>query len=321
MNSSSFEQVFSEIQLELKRVLVGQDELARLLMIAVLAKGHVLIEGAPGLGKTLLVRALAHVTGATFKRIQFTPDLMPSDVTGDNVYDASVGKFTFIPGPVFTQLLLADEINRAPAKTQSALLEAMQESSVTKDGKTRILERPFCVVATQNPIESQGTYPLPEAQLDRFQMKLEAFHPSVDDETQILRNYLDGFDPSDLGRVGLRRVLPVATLIEMQDHLNSIRVEPELLRYITEIVARTRSHPHVYLGASPRASVSLLMSARAQAASEGRDYVIPDDVKALARPVLRHRLLLHPDAELENVTADDCVESILREARVPKTAA
>ncbi|MEZ4374938.1 MAG: MoxR family ATPase [Polyangiaceae bacterium] len=306
---------------EMSRVLVGQDDIVEHVLTASLARGHVLIEGVPGLGKTLLVRALSHVLGAGFKRIQFTPDLMPSDVTGGNVFDQSKGQFLFMPGPVFTQLLLADEINRAPAKTQSALLEAMQDRSVTADGETRALPEPFLVIATQNPVESQGTYPLPEAQLDRFLIKVHVTHPSQAAEQQILTNYLHGFDPANLDRVGLQQVLSVEQLLEMQRTLNSVRVDPEIVAYVTDIVGRTRSHRAVYLGASPRASIGLLTTARARAAAEGRDFVVPDDVKMFAPGVLRHRLLLHPDAELEGTTADDCVEGILREAPVPRTAA
>ncbi len=321
MNVDQFSKNFEQAVAEVSRVLIGQSEVVEKVLIALLAKGHVLIEGVPGLGKTLLVRTLAHVVGATFRRIQFTPDLMPTDVTGGNIFDAKRGEFVFNAGPVFTQLLLGDEINRAPAKTQSALLEAMQDRSVTADGVTRPLPEPFLVIATQNPVESQGTYPLPEAQLDRFLLKLDVSHPTRDTEEQVLKNYLAGFDPSDLGRMSLNTVLDVPTLVQMQAHLGTIRVDPELLGYITDIVSRTRAHPSVYLGASPRASIALLITARAQAAAEGRDFVIPDDVKSFAPAVLRHRLILHPDAELENVTADNCVESILREAKVPKTAA
>lgn len=321
MNVAEFSQSFRTVVTEMSRVLVGQDDIVEHVLTAALARGHVLIEGVPGLGKTLLVRALSHVLGAGFKRIQFTPDLMPSDVTGGNVFDQSKGQFLFMPGPVFTQLLLADEINRAPAKTQSALLEAMQDRSVTADGETRALPEPFLVIATQNPVESQGTYPLPEAQLDRFLIKVHVTHPSQAAEQQILTNYLHGFDPANLDRVGLQRVLSVEQLLEMQATLNSVRVDPEIVAYVTDIVGRTRSHRAVYLGASPRASIGLLTTARARAAAEGRDFVVPDDVKVFAPGVLRHRLILHPDAELEGTTADDCVEGILREAPVPRTAA
>lgn len=321
MNPEQFSQGFQNAVQEVSRALVGQQEIVEQVLIAILARGHVLVEGVPGLGKTLLVRTLAHVLGASFRRIQFTPDLMPTDVTGGNILDAKRGEFVFNPGPVFTQLLLGDEINRAPAKTQSSLLEAMQDRSVTADGVTRPLPEPFFVIATQNPVESQGTYPLPEAQLDRFLMKLNVVHPSRETEEQVLVNYLQGFDPAKLEQLGLRKILDVPTLMAMQEYLGSVRVDREILSYITDIVSRTRAHPSVYLGASPRASIALLVSSRARAASEARDFVIPDDVKVFAPAVLRHRLILHPDAELENITADNCIDSILREAKVPKTAA
>lgn len=321
MNATEFRNYFEGVKREMSRVLVGQEEVVEHVLIAALARGHVLIEGVPGLGKTLLVRALSHVLGCDFKRIQFTPDLMPSDVTGGNIFDQQQNGFVFMPGPVFTQLLLADEINRAPAKTQSALLEAMQDRSVTADGVTRPLPEPFAVIATQNPVESQGTYPLPEAQLDRFLVKVEVSHPSRDAERQILMNYLNGFDPSALDRVGLQQLLSVELFLQLQQALQSIRVDNEIVNYVTDIVARTRSHRSVYLGASPRASIGLLHTSRAKAATEGRDFVVPDDVKAFAPAVLRHRLVLHPDAELEGISPDDCIDSILREALVPRTAA
>jgi MoxR-like ATPase len=312
---------FQRIRNEVARALVGQDEVIDHTLCAVFARGHVLLEGVPGLGKTLLVRALGQVLGCQFKRIQFTPDLMPSDVTGGNVFNQKKDAFEFFPGPVFTQLLLADEINRAPAKTQSALLEAMQERSVTADGVTRPLPRPFFVIATQNPVESQGTYPLPEAQLDRFLFKVMIQHPTQATEKLILANHMAGFDATALERYGLARVVTAEEVVAMQGALDSVRVEEAILDYITDVVARTRAHRAIYLGASPRASIALLSSARAQAASEGRDFVIPDDVKSLASGVLRHRVVLHPDAEIEGTTPDDCIEGILREAKVPKTAA
>jgi MoxR-like ATPase len=300
---------------------VGQDDLVMHVLVAVLARGHVLLEGPPGLGKTLLVRTLGEVLGCESKRIQFTPDLMPSDVTGGNVWSQARSNFEFLPGPVFTQLLLGDEINRAPAKTQSALLEAMQERSVTVDGATRSLPEPFLVIATQNPIESQGTYPLPEAQLDRFLFKLEVRAPGRAVEKAILANHLAGFDAAALGRLGLRRLTSAAELRELQQAVRQIRVDDSLLDYITEIVGRTREHRAIYFGASPRASIALLLGSQALAAIEGRAFAIPDDVKALAPAVLRHRVGLQPDAEIEGVTADDCVVEILREVRVPATAA
>ncbi|MCA9691462.1 MAG: MoxR family ATPase [Myxococcales bacterium] len=321
MNPEAIGEVCDRIKREVAKVLVGQEELVELVLTAILARGHVLIEGVPGLGKTLLVRTLARVLGCESRRIQFTPDLMPADVTGGSVFNQQRQEFDFVPGPVFTQLLLGDEINRAPAKTQSALLEAMQERSVTTDGVTRALPRPFFVVATQNPVESQGTYPLPEAQLDRFLMKIEVTHPSREVEKRILQNHVAGFDATALAGAGLQTVTSAAEVEAMQGALTQVRVDDELLDYITDIVGRTRSHRSIDLGASPRASIALLAGARASAAMQRRGFITPDDIKALAPAVLRHRVILVPDAEFEGITPGECVREILAEAKVPKSAA
>ncbi len=321
MHVSEFSSRFQAIEQQASKVLLGQDDILRQTLIAIFAGGHVLIEGVPGLGKTLLVRTLSHVLGAQYKRIQFTPDLMPTDVTGGNVFNQKEERFVFHQGPVFTQLLLADEINRAPAKTQSALLEAMQDFAVTADGVTRPLPDPFFVIATQNPIESQGTYPLPEAQLDRFLMKLFVRHPSAAVEKRILTSHAMGFNAAKLDQAMLERVVTAEDIVAMRGTIASVRVDDGILSYITDIVSKSRAHRSVYLGASPRGSIGLLAASRAHAAAEGREFVIPDDVKTFAGPVLRHRILLHPDAEIEGLRTDDCVEEILRETKVPHTAA
>jgi MoxR-like ATPase len=319
LDTAQFQQTFERIKREMGRVIVGQEELVEGVLVAVLAKGHVLVEGAPGLGKTLVARALASVSRCSFKRIQFTPDLMPSDVTGSSVYSREASSFTFVPGPVFAQLLLADEINRAPAKTQSALLEAMQDHQVTVDGTSRALPAPFVVVATQNPVESQGTYPLPEAQLDRFLFKLTVGDPPADVERTIVRNHADGFDPTDLSV--LEPVASPEEFVEMQNHARRVRVDDAVVAYIVELVRRTREDKAIELGASPRASIALLKAAQVLAASEGRAFVTPDDVKPMVAAVLRHRVMLHPDAQLQGVAADDRIEEIVKAVPVPRLAA
>jgi MoxR-like ATPase len=319
VDTSQFQQTFERIKQQMARVIVGQQELVEGVLVAAVAKGHVLVEGAPGLGKTLVARTLAVVSGCAFKRIQFTPDLMPSDITGSSVYSRETGKFTFVPGPIFAQLLLADEINRAPAKTQSALLEAMQDHQVTVDGTSRPLPAPFVVVATQNPVESQGTYPLPEAQLDRFLFKLTVSDPPPEIERTIVRHHADGFDPTDLS--ALQAVTSPQEIADMQLHAQSVRIEDAVVAYIVEVVRRTRDDKAIELGASPRASIALLKAAQVIAASEGRTFVTPDDVKPMVSAVLRHRVMLHPDAQLQGTSADDRIEDILRAVPVPRLAA
>jgi MoxR-like ATPase len=318
VQNDAFANTFELIKSGIAKVIVGQTELVDGVLVGLLAQGHVLIEGAPGLGKTLVARMLAAVSGASFKRIQFTPDLMPSDVTGSNIFDRQTNNFTFIPGPIFAQLLLADEINRAPAKTQSALLEAMQDRQVTVDGTSRPLPQPFAVIATQNPIESQGTYPLPEAQLDRFLVKLTVDDPPRDIERQIVRNHASGFDPSDLSDIA--PLVNTETLIEMQKHAQAIRIDDAVISYIVDLVRQTRQDRSLELGASPRASIALLRAAQVIAASQARDFVTPDDVKPMALPVLRHRVMLHPDAQLQGITADERIVELVKGVPAPQVA-
>ncbi|MFT5431877.1 MAG: MoxR-like ATPase [Myxococcota bacterium] len=317
MDAAQFEARAEALVEQVGRVVVGQSEVVEQVLLGIFAKGHVLLEGVPGMGKTLLVRTLSRVLGCPTGRIQFTPDLMPSDVTGGNVFNQQTSAFEFVAGPVFTSLLLADEINRATAKTQSALLEAMQDRTVTVDGTTRELPKPFFVLATQNPVESQGTHPLPEAQLDRFLLKVDVHYPSRAAERQLLGHVADGFEASNLDAAGLEPICTQAEVIEMQKFTRQVEASPDLLDYVVDIIRKTREHRSVMLGASPRAAVALLSVARARAAFSGRDYVIPDDVKSLAAPTLRHRLILHPDAEFQGVSAEQCLQSILTETRVP----
>jgi MoxR-like ATPase len=319
MTPEQFQGTFDRIRAQIAKVVVGQEELVFGLLVTAIAGGHVLIEGAPGLGKTLVARSFARVSGSAFKRIQFTPDLMPSDVTGSTIFERQTGTFNFIPGPIFCQLMLADEINRAPAKTQSALLEAMQDHQVTVDGTSRPLPAPFIVVATQNPVESQGTYPLPEAQLDRFLMKVTVGDPPREVEQKIVVNHATGFDPTDLSK--LEAATSPEEIVAMQAQANRVRVDDAIVGYIVDLTRRTREDRAIELGASPRASIAMMKAAQVVAASEGRDFVTPDDVKPIVKPVLRHRVMLHPDAELQGISADERIDDILRAAPVPRTAA
>jgi len=307
----------AHIRREFGKAIVGQQAPLDQLLLVLLCGGHGLIEGVPGLAKTLAVKVLARLLVLDFQRVQCTPDLMPADVTGTNVFNISTATFAFHRGPVFTDLLLVDEINRTPPRTQSALLEAMEERQVTVDGTRHALGPFFTVFATQNPIEFEGTYPLPEAQLDRFLMKIRFAYPDDAAEQQILRHFHEGFDPRALDALALEPV-PAELLAAARQEVSRTQVEPALIQYVTAIARRTRDWPAVSLGASPRAAVSLLMVAKAFAALDGRDYLIPDDAKNAAVPVLRHRLLLKPEAELEGISADQAIAEVLASVDVPK---
>jgi MoxR-like ATPase len=298
---------------EVERAVVGKREMLELLLLSILCDGHVLIDDLPGLAKTLTARSFAQVTGLGFRRIQFTPDLLPSDVTGASMYNQQTSEFVFHEGPVFANLLLADEINRAPAKTQSALLEAMQERQVTTEGTTRALPRPFLVIATQNPIEYEGTYPLPEAQLDRFLVRLRVGYPSADEEATILRDRLE----RATDEVRLERVVDPATLSAMQAGIEQVYVADSVTRYIVALVEATRSSVRLQVGASPRGSLALLKLSRARAAMDRRDFVVPDDVKASAVPTLAHRLILRPELWVQRLRAEAVVEECLASVSAP----
>ncbi|MGW6983954.1 AAA family ATPase [Streptomyces sp. NPDC054932] len=306
------------LRTEIGKAVVGQDSAVTGLVVALLCRGHVLLEGVPGVAKTLLVRALAASLELDTKRVQFTPDLMPSDVTGSLVYDARTAEFSFQDGPVFTNLLLADEINRTPPKTQSSLLEAMEERQVTVDGTPRKLPDPFLVAATMNPVEYEGTYPLPEAQLDRFLLKLTVPLPSREDEIGVLTRHAAGFNPRDLHAAGLRAVAGPAQLEAARRSVAEVSVSPEIAGYVVDICRATRESPSLTLGVSPRGATALLATSRAWAWLTGRDYVTPDDVKALSLPTLRHRVQLRPEAEMEGVTADAVITAILSHVPVPR---
>lgn len=302
---------------QLGRVLVGQDELIDQLLVVVLCRGHALIEGVPGLAKTLAVKALAKVLQLQFQRVQCTPDLMPADVIGGNIFNSASGSFSLHRGPLFTDLLLVDEINRTPPRTQSALLESMEEAQVTIDGTRHQLSDFFTVFATQNPIEFEGTYPLPEAQLDRFLLKIRVGYPSSEAEIAILERYQAGFDARQLERMELQAIA-VETLRAARAAVSAVQVEPGIFRYVSELVRRSRDWPSLSLGGSPRAGLNLLLAAKAIAAMDGRDYLVPDDVKQIAPAVLRHRVVLKPEADLEGVSAEQVVRDLLAAVEVPK---
>ncbi len=316
-DTAALREAVARVRTEVGRAVVGQDGAVSGMLIALLADGHVLLEGVPGVAKTLLVRTLSRALSLDTRRVQFTPDLMPGDITGSLVYDAKAGDFEFRAGPVFTNILLADEINRTPPKTQSALLEAMEERQVSADGVTRPLPSPFLVAATQNPVEYEGTYTLPEAQLDRFLMKLVLDLPERDAEVEVLTRHANGFDPRDLSKAGVTPVLDATQLAAARADVARVTVAPDVLGYAVDLARGTRTSPSVKLGVSPRGTTALLAASRAWAWMTGSSGVTPDHIQAMALPVLRHRIQLRPEAELEGVGADAILRSLLQQIRVP----
>jgi MoxR-like ATPase len=311
--------VLAAAKQEIAKVIIGQEKVIESALIAIFTNHHALIEGVPGVAKTLLVRTMAHVLGCEFGRIQFTPDLMPADIIGTHVFNIQKSSFALVKGPVFTTFLLADEINRAPAKTQSALLQAMQERMVSIDRRTQPLPDNFTVFATQNPIEHQGTYPLPEAQLDRFMLKIPMTHPDRDEELHLAQRMLgDDAPEAVLGSDAVRPVITPEVLTDLRRQLAAIQVKEELIGYIVDIVRQTRRHPGVLVGAGPRATQALLLGSRAAAALAGRDFVTPDDIKGLAVPILGHRIVLRPEYEIEGLAIEEVIEQILQEVTVPR---
>jgi len=316
-SDTDLREAMNRVRLEVGKAVVGQDGAVTGLLIALLARGHVLLEGVPGVAKTLLVRAFSRAVGLDTTRIQFTPDLMPGDVTGSLVYDARAGEFEFRAGPVFTNILLADEINRTPPKTQAALLEAMEERQVSADGRSRPLPEPFLVAATQNPVEHEGTYTLPEAQLDRFLLKLLIDVPARADEVAVLRRHADGFTPRDLDAAGMSTVVDAAQIHAAQRAAAAVEVSDDVLAYVVDLARATRESPSVHLGASPRASTALLAAAKAWAWLGGYPAITPDHVQTMLVPTWRHRLRLRPEAEIEGVSVDAILSSVLQQTRVP----
>jgi MoxR-like ATPase len=305
-----------DLKSEMARVIVGQNMTIELMIVALLANGHVLIEGVPGIAKTLMAKLLAKLISANFSRIQFTPDLMPSDITGTSIYNAGNAKFEFNQGPIFSNIVLIDEINRAPAKTQSALFEVMEERQVTADGKTYLMDSPFLVFATQNPLEHEGIYRLPEAQIDRFLFKIVVDYPTISDEFTILKNADQRKGEKEME--GIEPIIDGIQINEFQKIIHQVHIEDHLIQYIAEIVAKTRNHASLYLGASPRASINILKASKAFAAISGRDFVIPEDIKAILIPVLTHRIYLTPEKEMEGLTENLVISEIINSVQIPR---
>ncbi len=312
------QQAYQSLCEQAAKAVVGQSPVFEQMVIALLARGHVLLEGVPGTAKTLAAKTLAHLIRAEFKRVQFTPDLMPSDIVGTQVFDVNTGKFYLKRGPIFTNILLADEINRAPAKTQAALLEAMEERQVTIEGERYALPEPFMVLATQNPVEYEGTYPLPEAQLDRFLFKTIVEYPAPPEEAEVLRRYHSGFDAHNLDQAGLVPILTPEQISKLRGEINAVKVEDGIMSYISAIAVASRKSSDLALGGGPRASIAMLLAAKTWAAMQGRSYVVPDDVKALVLPIFRHRVILKPEAEIEGFNADGVMKRVLGKVEVPR---
>lgn len=313
-----YDTLLDRLDRQIEEIVIGQSDLVKQLLVALLCGGHVIIEGVPGTGKTLLVKVLSRLIAADFRRVQLTPDILPSDILGTNIFDLNSRDFILKKGPIFTEILLADEINRTPPKTQSALLEAMEEQQITLDGQTMLLPSLFWVVATQNSLEFEGTYPLPEAQLDRFLFKLLVGYPDKDAEKQMLINAQNGFKAKKLDLDKIEAIATVADILNLREQVQQVRVEENILDYLLATVERTRQHPDLALGASPRSAVAWLNAAKAHACLSARDYVIPDDVKETAAPLLRHRLILKPEAQLDNVKVDEAISAILNQIPVPR---
>ena len=316
LHLDGLQQSIASIRTEIGKVITGQHQMLDLLLTGLLCDGHILIEGVPGVAKTLTAKLMAKIIDVDFSRIQFTPDLMPSDVVGTSVFNSKEGDFIFKKGPVFSNIILIDEINRAPAKTQAALFEVMEERQVTVDGVTHEMQYPFIILATQNPIEQEGTYRLPEAQLDRFIFKIDVQYPTLQEEISILNNQQGRTQAQLLSEVN--KVLSPHDILQFRTLIQSVIVEPRLIEFIARIVNETRNNPALYLGASPRASLAILRAAKATAALRGRDFVTPDDIKEMASPVLRHRIILTPEKEMEGITADELIENILKAIEVPR---